>query len=52
MQSYVYVYSRPGVKHATQLPPPPEDGKPRRMFDEAYVDYLYALMSLLRVFLV
>ena len=47
---YVYVYTRPGVKDATQLPPPPEH-KPHRMFDEAYVDYLYALMSLLRIFL-
>ena len=47
--TYVFVYTRPDVKHATQLPQPKEKTKKYQgMFDEAYLDYIYAAMSLMR----
>jgi len=48
-QTYVFVYTRPNVTHATQLPQPQEkEKKYQGMFDEAYLDYIYAAMSLMR----
>ena len=46
---YVFVYVRPNVKMPAQLPLPENDTiKYKGMFDEAYLDYLYAAMSLMR----
>ena len=45
---YVFVYIRPNVKMPAQLPLPENDKKDKGMFDEAYLDYLYAAMSLMR----
>ena len=49
MDQYVFVYSRPGQPAVTQLPPPYRyTSKHRFTFEEAYLDYLYAVMSLAR----
>ena len=43
----VFVYNRPNQVKVAQLPPP-EKHHQKIMFDDAYVDYLYALMSVMR----
>ena len=46
---YVFVYTRPNIEYATQLPQPKEkEKKYHGMFDEAYLDYICAAMSLMR----
>ena len=43
----VFVYNRPNQVKVAQLPPP-EKAVKQVLFDETYVDYLYALMSVMR----
>ena len=45
---YVFVYIRPNIKMPAQLPPPFENDTKNKMFDDYYLDYLYAAMSLMR----
>ena len=46
---YVFVYIRPNVQQPAQLPQPKEyEKKYKGMFEEAYLDYIYAAMSLMR----
>ena len=45
-KEYVLVYA--DKDKTTQLPPPSDLPKKKPMFEETYVDYIYAAMSLFR----
>ena len=47
MSDFVFVYTRPGLRDVAQLPPCRTGGR-ALWFDEAYLDYIYAAVSLAR----
>ena len=46
MSDFVFVYSRPGQRSVTQLPPC--EKRDKVWFDDTYLDYIYAAVSLMR----
>ena len=45
-RDFVFVYTRPGQRSVAQLPPCEE--RTKLWFDEAYLDYIFAAVSLMR----
>ena len=44
----VFVYNRPNQLKVAQLPPPQQPQVKQNLFNDAYLEYVYALMSVMR----